>query len=172
MCSFWKLVTNSFRPAVAVAIFGVDAHARLGLTSLVERGPGGFGGVLECTVPLVEEEKVGVHVVGDVEVDPAVAIEVGGDDPKSVAVGTADARLLGHVGESPVAVVAVEEMLDGSDVPRRTEDGHPIAAAVMGVAGIDPIAVVGDVDVQVAVVVVVEHRPPEDQLGLSMPADG
>ena len=79
--------------AVAVDVLGVDAHARLRLALVVEGGARGLGGVLERAVALVEEEEVRVHVVGDVEVDPAVAVEVGRDDAEAVAVGRGpDAR--------------------------------------------------------------------------------
>ena len=159
MCSFWKLVTNSSgRPSPSQSSASTPM-LDCAMPALVERGARGLGGILERSVSLVEEEEVRVHVVGDVEVDPAVAVEVGGDDAEAVAVGAADARLVGHVGESSVAVVAVEDVFDRPDVPRRAEERDPVVAAAMGIAGIDPIAVVGDVDVQVAVVVVVEHRP-------------
>ena len=51
------------------------------------------------------EQVVGRHVVGDVQVDPVVVIEIGRDDPQAAAVGVDETRPRGHVDE-PAAVVA------------------------------------------------------------------
>ena len=78
-------------PAVAVDVLRIDPHARLACRSR-RAGARGLGDVLERPVALVEEDEVRAHVVGDVEVDPAVAVQVRGDDPEAPAVGPADAR--------------------------------------------------------------------------------
>ena len=72
--------------AVAVDVLGVDAHARLRLAVHVVGGARELGGVVEGAVAAVEEEEVRVHVVGDVEVDQAVVVEVGRHHAEAVAV--------------------------------------------------------------------------------------
>ena len=88
--------------AVAVHVLGVDAHAPLDLAGLVRGGAGRSADVLERAVPLVQEQEVGAAVVGDVEVGPAVAVEVGGDDAEPPAVAAEDAGRLGRVLERAV----------------------------------------------------------------------
>ena len=72
--------------AVAVDVLGVDPHARLRHAVDVEGGARDLGDVVEGPVAAVEEEEVRVHVVGDVEVDQAVVVEVGRHDAEAVAV--------------------------------------------------------------------------------------
>ena len=49
--------------------------------------PRTLGAVLEGAVAPVDPERVGHGVVGDEEVDPAVAVEVGGQHAHAAAVG-------------------------------------------------------------------------------------
>ncbi len=76
-----------------------------------------------------------------------------------MSVGAADAGLVGHVAEGAVAVVSVEKVLGRADVPGRTEERDPLVAAAMLILRVDPIPIVRDVNIQVAVVVIIEHRP-------------
>ena len=61
-------------------------------------------------VASIQEDEVRAHVVGDVKVDPAVVVEVGGDDPRPRPSVAADAGGLGHIGEGPIAVIPIEHM--------------------------------------------------------------
>ena len=54
----------------------------------------------EPEAALVAEEKVGRRVVGHEQVDLAVVIEVGRDNPQAASLAVDDARLLGHVDET------------------------------------------------------------------------
>ena len=81
--SLAKLVDEQIGQAVAVDILGVDPHARLRLALVVVGRAGGLGGVVEGAVAPVEEEEIRVHVVGDVNVDQAIAVRVGGDGARS-----------------------------------------------------------------------------------------
>ena len=169
-------------PAVAVDVLGVDSHPRAGHAVRAVACTRGFRDVMKPAAALVEEDEVGTHIVGDVEIDPAVVVQVGGDHPQAAAIGAADARRFGHVGECPVPVVAVEDVPGGLDGPRRAVDSHSRrrvlhegrrrGIAVTIVVGELPGTVIGHVEVEVAVVVVVEERPPEDQPGRSIPATG
>ena len=64
--------------AVVVEVARVNAHARFGLSGAAHGGAGEERRVLERAVVLVDPELVGLAVVGDVEIDPPVVVEVGG----------------------------------------------------------------------------------------------
>ncbi len=66
--------------AVVVEIAGVHAHAGFGLAFLRQRHARRQRRVPERAVVLVDPELIGLAVVGDVEVDPSVAVE---DRPSS-----------------------------------------------------------------------------------------
>ena len=111
--------------AVAVDVLGVDPHPGHAPAPGVVAPRRRSRDVLERAVAPVEEEEIRVVVVGDVEVDPAVAVEVGGDHAEAVAVGPADPGRVGHVGEGPVAVVAVEDVPGRADrLGRAVASGH------------------------------------------------
>ncbi len=94
--------------AVAVVVARVDAHRRLGEAVGIQRAAGEQGLVAEGAVALVEPQLVGRAVVGHVEVDPAVAVEVGGHRAQGLAVDGGQARGRRHVVEGAVAPVPVE----------------------------------------------------------------
>ena len=94
--------------AVGVEVAGGDAHAAFGIAGGVHRRARQQPLVRERAVALVDPELVRRGVVGDVEVEPAVAVVVAGRDAEARAVGLADAGRLGDVGEPAVALVAVE----------------------------------------------------------------
>ena len=106
--------------------------------------------VFERPVPVVDPHQiVREEVVGNVDVGPAIAVQVGHRHAETVSLGQ-DAGLLRHVGEGAVAVVAVQ----------------PISARrlPLGDLGTDPVAVVGlervleDVEIEVPISVVVEEH--------------
>ncbi len=70
-------------PAVGVEIAGRQAHARLGVAHGVEGGARPQPDLLEAAA-LVVVEVVGVRVVGGVEVEVEIAVEIGGDDGEGV----------------------------------------------------------------------------------------
>ena len=98
------------------------------------RRPLEHAGLLELHAAQVVPEVVGRRVVGDEEVDQAVAVEVGGDDPQPAPVRVDDAGLGRHVDE-PAAVVAEQMVGPGRERPGR--------AVVVDVAGIDRLARLG-----------------------------
>ena len=73
---------------------------------------------------LVLIERTGGGVVGDVDVRPAVVVEVGGENAEAVgAVGAEDSGGFGDVGEGAVAVV-VEENIFSADESGRASGDH------------------------------------------------
>ena len=80
-------------PAVAVEIAASDPHPRLVGARGVARDARGLPGLLEPESAQVAEQVIGSHVVGDEQVDPAVVVEVGGDDAQPAPVAIDDPRL-------------------------------------------------------------------------------
>ena len=65
--------------------------------------------LLESEAAEVAEQEVGRAVIGHEEVDPAVLVEVGGDDAKSPPVEVDDPRPVRDIGEP--ALVVAEDMV-------------------------------------------------------------
>src|SRR5678816_4867008 len=80
-----------------------DASAVVGATAIV-------GHVLEATVAHVVPEERRRGIVGNVEIDPAIAVEIRSRDAQAVAARRADAGALSHILKSAIAAVVVEPM--------------------------------------------------------------
>ena len=121
--------------------------------------------VAERPVAAVDSTTVLVTVVGDVDVDPTVAVEVVGDDAERPPVRARDLRLGGNVVEGPVPAVAVEPVGHGQ-VPLRPAvvpySGRRRAVRITAGTVVD---VVADVEVEPAVAVEVEKRSRESPAG-------
>ena len=129
---------------VVVQVTGVNAHAAAaGLLYC------GFAHIAEGTITIVVKDEVGFVVVhGEINVGPAVGVEVRGDHAQAKAIGK-DARIRSHIGK--VAVIVSEqpaaEFQNGVN-PVVVMDGRR-NDAVAGVVGHD--------EVQVSVAVVIEE---------------
>src|SRR5439155_26496087 len=104
--------------------------------------------LLERAVSAIEPEQVGGAIVGHVEVEPAVAVEVGGDDTQAGPERLRDAGRLGDVREAAATVVAEETSGNGA-VSRRAAE---VARAHRVEADLVPrdreVEVIGDEQVQ------------------------
>jgi hypothetical protein len=92
--------------AVPIEVDGVYTHAGLGLALLVDRTATQNRLVLEGAVPLVDPHLVGILVVGDIEIGPAITVEVVGDRAQGVAVLLTETRAAGSILVGTVAEVA------------------------------------------------------------------
>src|SRR6185436_10327550 len=149
---------------VVVEIAGVDPHAGFGMTLTGDGGAGGERLVSKRPVTQVDPEQVLAAVVGDVDIGPAIVVEVGGDDPEAAAEAVAGQRAAGDVGKRPVAAVSIETIRRGLVDLRWAVTpyaGEIRAGAIRRDAVLD---VVGDVEVEPPVAVVVHegggHREP------------
>ena len=101
---------------------------------------------------LVSEEEICRLIVGDEQVEPSVAIEVGGDDTQAPTVRVDNPRLGRHVGE-PAAVVAEQVVRQRRRILRGAVGvGTVLVAAEIRLLEI-PKQVMADVEVKVAVAV-------------------
>ena len=79
--------------AVAVEVAAGHAHPRL-VSPLGAAGHAGLQpDLLEVKAAPVAEQVIGRAVVGDVQVDPVVVVEVGGDDAQAPPFGLGAARV-------------------------------------------------------------------------------
>ena len=148
--------------AVAVEVSDGNAHAGLGLAVGRVGDAGLDGDVFEGAVLLVLVEGGGGGVVGDVDVGPAIVVEVGDADAEAIgADGVEDARFFGDVGEGAVAIVVVEDVFTTLQAGWAAGDLNAFVGAAGGFGvgrGLDvEVDVVGDEEVEMAVAVVVEE---------------
>ena len=138
--------------AVAVGVGDRHPHAPFRLAVAVEPGPPHHRLVEKGAVPLRDPELVGLAVVGDENVDPAVIRKVGAGHSQSPGRGV-DSRGHRDVGELP-RLVAVQGVAHAGELA-----GRAVVDAVRGAA--DHAGVVVDVvhgvEVEVAVAVVVDE---------------
>ena len=79
--------------AVVVDVDGVDAHTGLRRAVLIERASHRERRLSKATATLVQPQMIRRAIVGDEDVDAAVAVEVAGDDAEAVADGGQRCRL-------------------------------------------------------------------------------
>ena len=98
-------------PSVAVVIGDANTHAGLFMAVVVVGAAGHHGDIGECAVVIVVEENAGLRVHGDINVRPAVVVEIIGNGGDGVSrARLQNAGFLGNVGESSVAIVVVEDV--------------------------------------------------------------
>ena len=70
---------------VSIVVRDGDTHAGLRFTISAVSTAGKQGMVVKSGVALIDPELIGGLVVGDVDVEPAVTVEISGHDAESVA---------------------------------------------------------------------------------------
>ena len=146
--------------AVEVKISSAHAHAGLGEPGGVVGGAGEQGGVLESLAAEVDPQLVRVAVVGDIDIRPGIAVEVGADDAQAAAIGGVDACGDGHVAESRRAGIAgIAEQPVRDRIKRlRTAVVAPAGRAVADlVLPHGEIHIVGDEQIDEAVPIVIHE---------------
>src|SRR5262249_13762452 len=140
-----------------------NAHTRLQGAIEVECHPGGGPAFFECSVTLVLEKETGCHVTGDIDVRPAVVVEVRRRDAEPIAATRPqDAGFFGDIGEGSVAVVVIKNIVSKGQAAGAAHDGDFLPDAEVAFAGLGgfrqvEIDVVGDEQIEVTVPVVVEE---------------
>src|SRR5262249_51727722 len=128
-------------------------------------GDSGFGGnVGESAVLVVAKKNAGRGIAGDVEIGPAVFVQISGYGGKGVEIPyRADAGLLADVFESSVPAIVIEGCLSKRHAAGTAEDRHSFPFAIRSRAGQRrarqvECLVAGDEQVETAVAIVVEKR--------------
>ena len=143
--------------AVTVEIGDIDPHSRFGHSVGVDCASAHIGLVLESAVFLVDPQLIRITVIGDVDVRPAVAVQVGGDDAQSCPVRTGNARLYRDVFEGAVTTVAVEDTGDGLVCRGCTVVACARARIALLIILDTVIDVVGDIEIEKAVAIIIEE---------------
>ncbi|MFO0890856.1 MAG: hypothetical protein U0790_17135 [Isosphaeraceae bacterium] len=154
---------------VAVVVTLGDPHVGLDLALAVDGDPPAPGDVLEGAVVAVAPEDIGLGVIGDEDVHPAVAVEVRREAAHAPAVPR-HARALGDVGEGTVAVVPVKDVGQACELARHPVERAPglQISAERGLLRVES-EVVRHEEVEVAVAVVVEEGGAEAPEGTAHP---
>src|SRR5690349_4448881 len=106
-----KVRLEDIQVAVVVEIADAQSHAALFAAVLVESDPSLESALGEGSVVVVAEEQARRSIAGDIDVGPAVAIEIGGSGGQGIVRFYGEnAGLLADVRESAVAVVVIEAM--------------------------------------------------------------
>ena len=153
--------------AVPVEVLGGNAHARARHSIRGIGCPRDQSSLGEGSIPLVEPEVVGCTIVGDVEVDPPVLIEVAADDPERWSGDFADPRFDGHVTKAPVSLIAEELVRD------RTVGRWGTIVSLSGwrealLVSLDgEVDILADVEVQVPIAVIVEKDRARAPAGIA-----
>ena len=144
-------------PAVA-GVGEVDPHARLHPPLMIVGGARQVAGVTECPPAVPEPEGVRIHVVGNVEIDRSVAVDIGSDHPEGPAGATVDPRRRRHVGEGAVAVVAPQHVrlrLDRQRAAEHPQAGGPVATVRIRLRR--PLAIPADIEIEEPVAVGIDE---------------
>ena len=156
-----KVRLQDVQETVAIEVRRRRAHAGLLVALFIKRDAGVGAHFLEGPITLVEKVQTGRGIAGDIDVRPAIVIEVAGKDGEAGRLGCIDAGLVGYVGEMAVAVIVIKRHRlrgqshgtagDGESLPRT----GPMLARTGHFGGIE-LEVMRHHQVQVADPVVVE----------------
>ena len=145
--------------SISIEVARIDPHASLLGSIESDRGHRLHGDVLEGSVFLVLEEKVVADIVGQVDVRPAIVVEVADGDAHSPF--GAGLRVAGYAG-APADIFkgAVAIVSEQGVVYRCVLSGGAIAGSVVIEAGLArgevDLAVIADVEIEVSIPVIVE----------------
>ena len=148
---------------IAIVITHAEPHAGLLASFVVERGTRHQTDLPEGSIAVIVVQQVGHHVIGDVDVGPSVVVEVAEHHAETAVGRSADARFGGHVHEGAVAIVSVQRVGFAHQPARTAEHVHAQIPADVGFTppryfSLVETQVVGNVEVHVAVAVVVTER--------------
>ena len=156
--------------AVVVEVAGVDSHVGLGVAARAERRSRGQRAVVEGAVAPVHPQLVLALIVGDEEIEPAVAVEIGRCRAEGRPELAAHPGRRGHVLEDAVPPVAVEQVGLRPARLRRAVVGCAGPVVALRVARQRVAEVVADEQIEPAVPVVVEERRRNPPSGIACAA--
>src|SRR5205807_2678720 len=103
---------ENVEPAVAIVIGDTDAHAGLLVAIFTVSTAGDNAYVGEGAVVIVVEEDAGLRINGDVNVGPAIVVEIVGDRGDGIArAGLENTGFFRGVGKRAIAVVVEENVV-------------------------------------------------------------
>ena len=148
--------------SIEIVISRGNAHARLGFAVRAQRAPRFHGHVGESAVLLVLIKRAGRRIVRDVNIRPAVVVEIGSEHAKSErSVGLENSGALGNIRKCAVAVVVEQNIFSAEKSRRSASDENSFVFARAGFGDgrgrqIE-IDVVCDEKIEVAVAIVIDE---------------
>src|SRR5712692_1288282 len=111
---------------IQIVIPHSDTHARLCHAIIVQRDAPQDSLFAKSPIVVVHEKEARSGIASDVNVWPAIFIEIGSCNRQAVTRGRLrDTCTLAHISERPVAVASIEPMPAGGQPARPTRDGNP-----------------------------------------------
>ena len=154
---------EDIEPAVAVVVGDGNSHSGLLVAVLAVSASRHDGDVRESSIVIVVEQDAGFRVDCDVNIGPAVVIEIRRQCGDGIAwTGFEDARLFRNVGESAVAVVVEENIGIARETARAAHDWNAFPLTGGGFVGRGRLCgikldVIADEKVEMAVAIIVEE---------------
>ena len=121
---------ENIEPAVAVVVSDAHAHSGLLVAILAVSASGHDRDVGESSVMIVAKKNAGLGVDGNINVRPAVVVEIRAYRSDGVSrTGFKNAGFLRDVGERAIAVVAIQDVRVASEAARTAHDRNPLPLA-------------------------------------------
>src|SRR5208282_3879090 len=157
-----KIRFENVEPAVTVVVGHSHTHSGLLMAILAIGATCDHGDIRERAVVIVVEEDARLRIDGDINIRPAIVVEVVGNGRDGIArAGLQDTGLFGGIGESSISVVVIKEVGVSRKTARAAHGGNafPLANGRLGgrrsFFGIE-FYVVADEKIEVTIAVVVE----------------
>ena len=165
-----KVGLDDIERSVPVVVSDGDAHTCLRLSLSGKRGAALDGNIAERPVHLVQVERRRRRIVSDVNIRPAVVVQVRRRNAETVgAHGGPHAGFLAHIGEGSVTVVVVQDVASAGQAGWSARDQDPLVSAGtvfrLGSRRQIEINIVRDEEIQMTVLVIV------DKATAGVPAD-
>ena len=141
--------------SVVSEVGGRETHSGLADAVAVVGGAQQHRIVAKRPVTLIDPEVVGVGVVRDVDIDPAVVVEVGGDHTQTAQLHASDTGGSGAILERSIAAVAIEQVVHAGELLRTAVVEAP--AFERALAARIELDVAGHEEIEPTVAVVVEE---------------
>src|SRR5207302_8646362 len=132
-CVVGEVGLENVKPSVAVIIGDRDTHSGLFVAVLTVRAAGDHRDIGKRAVVVVVEEDAGFGVHGDINIGPAVVVEIIGDGGDGIPrARLEDSRLCGDIGKGAVAIVAEEDVGVPGSAARTAHYGDAVLLALSG----------------------------------------
>ena len=110
---------------IQIVISHSDTHARLRHAVIIQRDAPEDPLFAKGAIMVVHEKEAWSGITSDVNVRPAIFIEIGRHNRHAVTQSRLrDARALAHISERPVAIVSIEPMPAGGQPARPARNGN------------------------------------------------
>ena len=145
--------------AIPIHVGNCQSHPRLGRPLVIDIGPRLFRQIGKAIGSPIDEQEVRVEIVGHVQVNPPVLVEIDAQHALAPAAPTIDSRRRRMINPAPLPIVPQQSVRCGIDCRWPTECSHPagpVSAVLIGLHA--PGGIVRHVQVEQPIIVGVEKR--------------